>query len=194
MKFKNDLQFLSLYWEEAKKLGEKIKEELPNYTGKKPHKKNVLQFIKYKDLENWKVEDNLRKQGGFNKNLVALSTKIDDMINRYRSKDIEPMLKSILSERIKVWRTGYDNKGSRNKRREKKFNYEIMQFFESNEEKFYNGNEQEFCYGHFRYESKGYILTKKELERIKEYLDKNRELVEDIDFGDFCFEEEERYI
>lgn len=42
------------------------------------------------------------------------------MILRGRAKDIEIMLRSILTGKIKVWHDGNDNKGKRNKRREKK--------------------------------------------------------------------------
>lgn len=92
------------------------------------------------------------------------------MINKHRSKDVEIMLKSILSNKIKVWSLNYDTYGKRIKRREKKQNYKIINFKYPENDQYFNCGDQEFCYGHFRWNfGKGYILNDVELKRVKEY-------------------------
>lgn len=168
MKACNDITFLSNYWAEAKRIGQKVIEELPQINEVSESKKNSLQFVQFKDIKNsWSPSDLLTD--GRSKSLEVLAKKIDDMISRGRAKDIEIMLRSIITGKIKVWHAGTYNKGKRNKRREKKQNYEIMQFHYTSDDKYCTGEEQEFMHGHFRWNHGGHILTNQEIKHVKKY-------------------------
>ena len=162
MKACNDIQFLSSFYAESKAIGQRIKNELPYEVDSITKDEGmILQIVQFKDMENFK---------GFSNNLEALADKIDDMICRGRAKDVEIMLRSILTGKIKVWSFPDYSSPRRNKRREKKANYDVVQFHYSNDDKYCEGEKQEFCYGHFRWNhGRGYILNEAELKKVKEY-------------------------
>jgi len=174
MKASKDIDFLTNYWEDAKRLGEDIKINLPKMSRPcgsivKSGNMYIVPFSKLGDK--WGVKEVLKHNGGESSSLQKLGEKIEDMIYRNRAKDIKIMLNSILSGKIKVWSTLYDTKGKRLKRREKKENYKVVNFHYSSDDKYCEGEEQDFCYGHFRYESEGFVLEAEELLHLKRYFD-----------------------
>jgi len=94
-------------------------------------------------------------------NLKALASKLSYMISMGRGIDIKPMLESIVTGKVKVW----DWHGNRLKRREKKKNYHEVEKTDN----YWPNSDLWFIYGHFRHSKVGYVLTDRELERVREY-------------------------
>lgn len=105
MKACNDLDFLETYWIEAKKIGVKIKSELPKLaiSNIKQNTGTLMYFVKFSDLkDSWSAEDTLKRIAGESKTLKILADKIEYMILKNRAKDVKPMLEKICSGRIKT--------------------------------------------------------------------------------------------
>ena len=147
-----------------------IIEELPHLATSNVSTSNgpLMRIIKFSDLkDSWAPEDVLNTDTS--KSLLRLANKIEDMVERGRANDVEPMLKSIISGKIKVWNDNDGPRGRRNKRREKKQNYKVIEFkYPENDQRF-NCGEQNFIYGHFRWDFGAYLLNELELRRIKNY-------------------------
>jgi len=103
MKEVNDLDFLNLFWVEAKKIGQKVLIELPQFNEPLIKSGNSLMYIvKFSDLGNdWSVKSVLSRLGGKSLTLKVLSEKINYMILQGRANDVKPMLIKICSGRIK---------------------------------------------------------------------------------------------
>lgn len=150
MKAVNDLDFLNLFWSEAKGIGSKIIRQLPQCAEPNIGKGNKLMYlIKFSDISgrSWGVKDTLTRVMGQSKTLKILANKINYMILMGRANDVKPMLQKIATGRIKSF------SHPRSKEAEKRF-----------------GKNTEFLgRGHFRWEYGVHTLTEGELRRIKEY-------------------------
>jgi hypothetical protein len=144
MKACNDLEFLSNYWIEAKKIGQKIQKELPKTIGTQATSKSqtgLLCFVKYSDITNsWSVNDLLAKVYGESPTLKILADKIDYMINMGRGNDVPVMIEKICTGRIK----------------------KLSQINNTL-------NNDYLGHGHFRWNYKAHTLNQKEIKHLKEY-------------------------
>jgi hypothetical protein len=157
MKACNDLDFLETYWIEAKKVGIKIKTELPKLATSNVNQNTgtLMYIVKFSDLKNsWSVEDILKKIAGESKTLEILANKINYMINKGRGKDVKPMIEKICTGRIK----------SLSKRPSKKELHKHG-FYETNNKPIseYLGK------GHFRWNDSAHTLNELEMQRLKNY-------------------------
>ncbi len=147
MKSCKDLEFLDSYWDEAKKIAENIKLNLPNGVGEKlemlssKEEKTIMFIVPYSKLGNsWDVQDILTQNNGRSKKLIALSEKISNMILKGDSCNVKPLIDSIINNKIK---------------KQTKVN------------KFKNN---EFLgYGHFRWNYQTYTLDAKEINKVKQF-------------------------
>lgn len=144
MKACNDIDFLSSYWEEAKKVGHRIKNELPLLKEPKVRNSGKLFFINYKDMYNWSVDDNLSVLYGNSVTLKVLADKINYMILRGRANDVKPMLEKICQGRVKHF--------------SKPLNKDHMR-----------GGSEPLGFGHFRWNYEVHTLTENEINHIKKY-------------------------
>lgn len=161
MKAVNDLDFLSLFWAEAKAIGQRIIEDLPkesiHYSNTlvkvNPNSTVKMFLVPFSKLGNsWRVQDILRQFGGNSKVLEALADKINYMILQGRANDVKPMLEKICTGRKK----------SLTKKRRKsvtQYQLEISEVYHSE----YLGK------GHFRWNYQAYTLSDDEIKRIKDY-------------------------
>jgi hypothetical protein len=155
MKATNDLEFLSTYWIEAKKIAQRIKENLPK-TKKRflpENKSGKLIIIDYKDMDTWSVDDNLKKIFGKSKTLSILADKLEDMILQGRSKDIEPMIRRICANP-----NGFHMGKPARRSGDAKYTGSNDSF-----EEHYIG------VGHFRWHYDCHLLKQEEIEHIKQY-------------------------
>jgi len=141
MKAVNNIEFLSLYHKELKKISKDIKTNLHILDSSLVVKdRGVLQFVKFSDLkDSWLPSDYM---GAKSKNLEILGRKLCNMIERGRAIDIKPMVKSIINDKIKKL-THKNSCGI---------------------------NEGEFLgYGHFRWDFKAITLKENEIQKLKQY-------------------------
>ena len=149
-----ELHILNSY-HELKKIGLRVKRNLPWITEILPNKDGIY------DLDD--KGNTIGKPSSYKSHkLEVLANKIDYMIYKGRAHDVEPMLRSIIKGKIKCW--GWE--GNRKKRREKTLSFEPYKHLNS---EVYHIDGDWFCYGHFRHAKEGYILTEREIQRIKEY-------------------------
>lgn len=155
MKSCNDLKFLSIYWEEAKKVAKNIKENLPKGSVEYSNEiksiqtaNNVKMFtVQYSDLQNtWSPSEILNKIGGESKSLKALADKIEYMILKGRAKDVEPMIIAILSREKHF--------GHKQSNHSKKMGYHFAEYYGK---------------GHFKWNFQAYKLNGAELRKVAEY-------------------------
>lgn len=147
MKSCSDLEFLDSYWNEAKKIAENIKLNLPNGVGENlpmlgsKEKKTIMFVIPYSKLgDSWDVQDILLKNNGRSKKLIALSEKISHMILKGDSCNVKPLIDSIINNKIKKQTRVIKDKEKNN----------------------------EFLgHGHFRWNYQTYTLNAIEINRIK---------------------------
>lgn len=150
MKSCSDLDFLNSFWEEAKKVGGRIKQDLPQLATPNIESKGQLMYlVKFSDIsgKTWGVEEVLKRVMGRNKTLEVLADKIMHMILNGRANDVKPMVVKICSGRIKSLSKKPSTKGKR----------------EFNTQAEYLGK------GHFRWNKQAYTLTEIELRRLKKY-------------------------
>lgn len=139
MKACKDIDFLSNFNKEKKRIINNILENLPKINGIKTEEKKTFNTVKYSELnKKWtKNESNIK-----NIALDALARKIEHMIDNIGSPDsVKPMLESICKNRIKK----HTKKGCKN----------IDGDF--------------LGYGHFRWDYKVYTLNEEEIKKIKEF-------------------------
>jgi hypothetical protein len=145
MKAVNDLDFLSLFWVEAKAVGQRVLKDLPQFNEPLAKSNTSLMYlIKFSDLtDSWSVKDILAKLVGKSITLKILGEKINYMILKGRANDVKPMLIKICSGRIK--------------------------HLQQPPSKYSNNDTQPLGRGHFRWDGKAQTLTTAELEHVKKY-------------------------
>lgn len=161
MKAVKDLDFLSLFWAEAKAIGQRVKTDLPKGS---VHYSNTLKevnpnsavkmfLVPYSQLgDTWSVEHILNRLGGDSKTLKVLADKINYMILQGRANDVKPMLESICNNNVKSLTKGKSKSDLKNF---KEFNTTC--------------HAQYLGKGHFRWDFKAHTLTDIEIKRVKEY-------------------------
>ncbi len=159
MKAVKDLDFLSLFWAEAKAIGQRVLTELPKGS---IHYSNTLKqvnpnstvrmfLVPYSQLGNtWSVESILNRLGGDSETLKVLADKINYMILQGRANDVKPMLEKICTGRIK----------SLSRPKGKCWDNE-------------NIKAEYLGKGHFRWDYGAHTLTEMEIKRVKEYFNMN---------------------
>ena len=129
------LGYIDTHYNEMKSKLEKIKDRIKNelpLIGEPLKSDGKLKPVNYKDLESWSTS-------GKSDTLTALADKLIHMIDTGKSHSIKPMLKAIVSGRIKklkkpdIYRTESLGKG------------------------------------HFRWNNRAYTLTNNEIEKIKQF-------------------------
>lgn len=156
MKAVKDLDFLSLFWAEAKAIGQRVLTELPkgsiHYSNTlkqvNPNSTVKMFLIPYSQLGNtWSVEHILNRLGGDSETLKVLADKINYMILQGRANNVKPMLEKICTNRIKSFSQ------PRSKQAEKDY-----------------GKKTDFIgRGHFKWNFGVHTLTETEVKRVKEY-------------------------
>lgn len=150
MRAVNDLDFLSLFWNEAKEIGHRIVKDLPNCaTPNIGDGKQLMYIVNFSDIsgKSWGVSEVLTRVMGQSVTLKILADKINNMIYKGRANDVKPMLEKICTGRIKTL--------SQPPSKYKKKTY---------------GDYAEFLgKGHFRWDRQAYTLTEAEIRRVKEY-------------------------
>lgn len=145
----NDLDFLSNYWIIAKELSFKIKNELPvihnNLSKVINIKGSKLNIISYKDLNTWQVHDLIKAKDNISVTLEVLADKINNMILKGRANDVKPMINRIINRKPSMQVKPISNKEP-----------ELLGI------------------GHFRWNYQAYILTKEEIQFLKEYFKINK--------------------
>jgi len=151
MKATNDIDFLSLFWIEAKKIGQKVLEELPKFT--QPNidtkgSKSRLHIVMFSDIsgQSWGVSEVLARLHGNSSTLKELADKINYMILKGRANDVKPMLQKICTGRVK-----------------KLSQKPAIKDKENGITAMYIGK------GHFRNNRKAHTLTEQEINHIKRY-------------------------
>lgn len=122
-----------------------------------------LEIVSFKDLTTWNTEK--LNNSSVNKNLQAFVRKLQYMTMTPTKEKIgigspsscKKFIDSVCTGKIKAWR---DN-GTRNKRVEKTIKKKFDKTF------FLTKCDCEL--GHFRFEGKGYVLSKKEINHIKNF-------------------------
>lgn len=142
MKACNDLEFIDSYWEEAKRVGNRVLEELPQCSQSTVKNKiGCIVEVNFSDLkDSWYPGDILSRKFGKSPTLKILAEKINNMILNGRSDCVKPMLTAIISGRVKHF--SKPQKGS---------------------------NSLPLGFGHFRWNFSAHTLTVTEITRIKEY-------------------------
>jgi hypothetical protein len=142
MKKSTDIEFLSNYWIEAKRLATHIQNNL--HKGITPNKaenyngQSLMRVINYSDLQNWDPKHHT----GDSLTLKILGDKLSYMIDMDRSNDIEPMLRKIITGRVKKHYTHYSK---------------------------LSGTKDPIGLGHFRWDYQAHTLTDVEIKRVKEF-------------------------
>lgn len=159
MKACNDVDFLANYWIEAKKIGAKIRKELPGESIidskhlKKVNSESPIKMflVNYKDLgDNWSVDHIISKNGGRSKTLEILADKINHMIILGRGNDVKPMIEKICTGRIK----------------------KLSRIINASKDQKTMGSvylNNYLGHGHFRWNYKAHTLTIHEIKRLKQY-------------------------
>jgi len=142
MEINTDIEFLSNYWIEAKKIADDIKNNL--HKGVTPNKvrdfdgQSLMRVINYSDLKNWDP----KQQDGDSLTLKSLGNKISYMIEMGRANDVEPMLRKIITGRVKKHYIHYSKT---------------------------QGTKDPAGIGHFRWDFKAHTLTDIEIKRVKDF-------------------------
>lgn len=160
MKAVNDLDFLSLFWAEAKAIGQRVINDLPkgsiHYSDTlvkvNPQSTIKMFLVPYSQLGNsWSVETILNRLGGDSETLKVLADKINYMILEGRANDVKPMLEKICSGRIKSQ------------------THKVKKVYEKSKHLSETYHNNYLGKGHFRWNFKAHILTESEIKRVKQY-------------------------
>jgi len=150
MKAVNDLDFLSLFWAEAKAVGQRVLKDLPNCaTPNIGNGKQLMYIVNFSDIsgQSWGVKEILTRVMGQSVTLKILANKINYMILEGRANDVKPMLEKICTGRIK----------SLSHPKNKKY------------DNIPNITAEYLGKGHFRWNYQAHTLNEAEIRRIKEY-------------------------
>lgn len=164
IKSSTDIDFLANYWLECQKIGRKIVKDLPKesiinskHLRKINPKSDIKMFlIDFKDLGNkWDVYNTICKHEGKSETLEILASKIKNMIDKGRAKDVKVMVERIINKGIKnLVQPGYS---------ESKW----VTCKDGVNEK--NRNLGNIGKGHFRWNYGAHTLTTDEIKRLKNY-------------------------
>jgi hypothetical protein len=112
MRATKDLDFLSLFWAEAKAIGQRVLTELPKnsikYSDKliqvNPNSTVKMFLVPFSEIsgKSWGVEEILSRLGGESQTLKVLADKVNHMILQGRANEVKPMLEKICTGRIKT--------------------------------------------------------------------------------------------
>lgn len=151
MKAVNDLDFLNLFWAEAKQVGQKILNELHICAEPTPPiKKGMIYIVNFSDISGhcWGVEQTIARLFGSSMTLRVLAEKINYMILKGRANDVKLMLEAIVKTGEKTLYKGAEKNS-------------IITFD--------NPKRESLGKGHFRVGAMAYTLTYAEIRQIKKY-------------------------
>jgi hypothetical protein len=156
MKALNDLDFLSLFWAEAKQIGQRILRDLPKCATPNNGKQfRRMYIVNFSDIsgQSWGVKEVLSRVMGNSETLNVLADKINYMILEGRAKDVKPMLEKIISRQ-----KHFGHKKSKEVKR-----IEYLKNTTGDTSDNYYGK------GHFKWNYQAYTLNEAEIRRVKEY-------------------------